>query len=98
MMAKGEELEMLRIQPEKALEVWTKKEAIQKVKKLGMHMNPREINLNDLDLKLVTFTKDDLLISIAWQRVTEVSENPEDLLIKEIRSKMLENPEFKVGC
>ncbi|DAC15809.1 MAG TPA: 4'-phosphopantetheinyl transferase superfamily protein [Candidatus Poseidoniales archaeon] len=98
MMAKGEELEMLRIQPEKALEVWTKKEAIQKAKKLGMHMNPREINLNDLDLKLVTFTKDDLLISIAWQRVTEVSENPEDLLIKEIRSKMLENPEFKVGC
>ena len=98
MMAKGEELKMLYTYPEKALEIWTKKEAILKAKKLGMHMNPREIDLNDLDLELVTFTKDDILLSIAWQPVTEVSKNPEDVLIEEIHSKMLENPDFKVGC
>ena len=98
MMAKGKELEMLYTYPEKALEIWTKKEAILKAKKLGMHMNPREIDLNDLDLELVTFTKDDILVSIAWQPVKEVSKNPEDVLIEEIHLKMLENPGFKVGC
>ena len=63
-----------------------------------MLMYPREIDLYDLDLELLTFTKVDILVSIAWRPVTEVSKNPEDVLIEEIHSKMLENPDFKVGC
>ena len=45
MMAKGEELERLNANPDCAIEVWVSKEAIQKVLGLGMHLNPREIEI-----------------------------------------------------
>jgi phosphopantetheinyl transferase len=45
MMAKGEELERLNADPDCAIEMWVSKEAIQKALGLGMHLNPREIEI-----------------------------------------------------
>ena len=46
MMAKGEELTMLRKHPQRAMNAWVAKEAVQKSMGLGMHLNPREIKIS----------------------------------------------------
>ncbi|RJU98673.1 MAG: hypothetical protein DWC04_02680 [Candidatus Poseidoniales archaeon] len=45
MMAKGEELARLNAHPDCAIEMWVSKEAVQKALGLGMHLNPREIEI-----------------------------------------------------
>ena len=45
MMAKGEELLFLQSNPQHSVTLWTGKEAIQKAARMGMHLNPRDIEI-----------------------------------------------------
>ena len=45
MMAKGEELLFLQSNPQHSVTLWTGKEAIQKAARMGMHLNPRNIEI-----------------------------------------------------
>ena len=47
MMAKDDELNFLIENSKMAIEIWTAKEAVQKAEKLGMNLNPRDINLDN---------------------------------------------------
>ena len=55
MMAKGEELQWLRENPEMAIQIWTSKEAIQKSERLGMNLNPRDIIIENYNLENFIF-------------------------------------------
>ena len=96
MMAKGEELNFLIENSKMAIETWTAKEAVQKAQKLGMHLNPRDINLADYDIK--SFIHDDLMVSISWREAGKNPRTAEDDLLDATAEAMKQNPDFGVGC
>ena len=96
MMAKGEELNFLIENSKKAIKIWTAKEAVQKAEKLGMHLNPRDINLDNYQVK--SFIHDDLFVSVSWRKAGENPRTAEDDLLDKTAQAMKENPDFSVGC
>ena len=64
-MAKGEELNFLIENSKIAIETWTAKEAVQKSEKLGMHLNPRDINLVEYNVE--SFIHDEREV-VAWTK------------------------------
>jgi len=96
MMAKGEELDWLKSNPEQAIRVWTAKEAIQKSEKKGMHLNPRDIDIDQYQVE--SFIHDGLMISIAWRDAGTAPRSAEDDLLDATLEAMKDNPDFSVGC
>ena len=96
MMAKGEELNFLIENSKMAIEIWTAKEAVQKAQKLGMHLNPRDINLADYEVK--SFIHDELMVSVSWREAGKNPRTAEDDLLDATMEAMKNNPEFSVGC
>ena len=96
MMAKGEELNFLIENSKMAIETWTAKEAVQKAQKLGMHLNPRDINLADYEVK--SFIHDELMVSVSWREAGKNPRTAEDDLLDATMEAMKHNPDFTVGC
>ena len=96
MMAKGDELNFLIENSKMAIETWTAKEAVQKAQKLGMHLNPRDINLADYEIK--SFIHDDLMVSVSWREAGKNPRTAEDDLLDATAEAMKQNPDFGVGC
>ena len=96
MMAKGDELNFLIENSKMAIETWTAKEAVQKAQKLGMHLNPRDINLADYEIK--SFIHDELMVSVSWREAGKNPRTAEDDLLDATAEAMKQNPDFTVGC
>ena len=96
MFAKNEELEWIKENPEQSIRIWTAKEAIQKVERMGMNLNPRNIEI--LDYNVNTFEHEDMVISIAWKLAGDNPKKHEDELLELTRKAMQENPNFTIGC
>ena len=96
MMAKGDELNFLIENSKMAIETWTAKEAVQKAEKLGMHLNPRDINLADYEIK--SFIHDDLMVSVSWREAGNNPRTAEDDLLDATAEAMKQNPDFGIGC
>ena len=96
MMAKGEELQWLRENPDMAIKIWTSKEAIQKSERLGMNLNPRDIVIDKYNLENFIFA--DLHVSVSWKTAGENPRTAEDELLDATLEAMKENPDFSVGC
>lgn len=96
MMAKGDELNFLIENSKMAIETWTAKEAVQKSEKLGMHLNPRDINLAEYNVE--SFIHDDLMVSVSWRKAGSKPKTAEDDLLDATAEAMRQNPEFTVGC
>ncbi|MBA4694807.1 MAG: hypothetical protein H2066_03030 [Candidatus Poseidoniales archaeon] len=96
MMAKGEELDFLIGNSKMAIETWTAKEAVQKAEKLGMHLNPRDINLTEYNVE--SFIHDDLMVSVSWREAGDAPRSAEDDLLDATLEAMKDNPNFSVGC
>ena len=73
MMAKDAELNFLIENSKMAIEIWTAKEAVQKAEKLGMHLNPRDINLENYQVE--SFVHEDLFVSVSWLGSRRISTN-----------------------
>ena len=96
MMAKGEEYNFLIENSKMAIEIWTAKEAVQKAQKLGMHLNPRDINLAEYQVE--SFVYDDLMVSVSWRKAGDNPRTAEDDLLDATAKAMRQNPDFGVGC
>lgn len=96
MMAKGDELNFLIENSKMAIETWTAKEAVQKAEKLGMHLNPRDINLTEYNVE--SFIHDDLMVSVSWRKAGQNPKTAEDDLLDATAEAMKQNPGFSVGC
>ena len=96
MMAKGNELDWLKSNPEQAIRIWTAKEAIQKSEKKGMNLNPRNISLEEY--RVESFIHDDLMISVAWRKSGIAPRSAEDDLLDATLEAMKDNPDFSIGC
>ena len=96
MMAKGDELNFLIENSKMAIKIWTAKEAVQKAQKLGMNLNPRDIILEEYNVK--SFVFDDLMVSLSWREAGEYPKTAEDDLLEKTSKAMRENPDFIVGC
>ena len=96
MMAKGDELNFLIENSKMAIETWTAKEAVQKAEKLGMHLNPRDINLENYQVE--SFVHDELFVSVSWRKAGGNPRTAEDDLLEKTAQAMKDNPDFNVGC
>ena len=96
MMASGDELKFLKANPDQAIRIWTAKEAIQKAERLGMHLNPRNIDLQKYEV--VSFVHDSQMVSVSWRQAGSNPKTAEDDLLEATSIAMKENPEFSVGC
>ena len=96
MMAKGEELDWLKLNPDQAIRIWTAKEAVQKAERKGMHLNPRDIELESHNVE--SFIHDGLMVSVAWRAAGHSPRTPEDDLLDATLSAMRDNPNFGIGC
>ena len=108
MMARGKELDWLRQNPSYAIELWTSKESVQKSMQMGMHMNPRNIeipigkgirtlSIEKLKIQLENWTYSDVNISVAWHDQPLRIRTPEDDLLDATQKAMQEH-EWGVGC
>ena len=109
MMAKGEELERLRSSPSHVFQAWTGKEAVQKCLGLGMHLNPRhiqipignetmEISIENSKIQLNYWQEFGYHCSLATGPAKAVMPTPEDRLLEATRSAMEADPDWGVGC
>ena len=109
MMAKGRELSQLHSGALDALWAWTAKEAIQKAARLGMHLNPRDIDLTSSEaenkipigkfiFQLKNLSNEDYQITLAWGRNMNPIRTKEDDLLDETREAMNASSDWKVGC
>ncbi len=109
MMAKGEELERLRASPSHVFQAWTGKEAVQKCLGLGMHLNPRhiqipigfdssEISIENSKIQLDYWHELGYHCSLATGPAKAVTPTPEDRLLEATRSAMEADPDWGVGC
>lgn len=96
MMAKGDELNFLIENSKRAIETWTAKEAVQKAERMGMHLNPRDIYLDDFEVE--SFTHDDLMVSVSWRKAGGDPKTAEDGLLESTAEAMRQNPDFSIGC
>ena len=108
MMSKGEELLWLHENPSQAIHLWTAKEAVQKAMQMGMHLNPRiiqipigidisEISIEKSIIQLQSWTFQDVQMSLAWKRGSEILRTPEDALLDATQAAMSDG-EWSVGC
>lgn len=109
MMARGEELEQLKDGRLDALWAWTSKEAIQKAARKGMHLNPRDIVLNEEEIKnkipiansifqLENLSNEEYQITLAWGQDVDPIRSPEDDLLDATREAMHISDDWSVGC
>jgi 4'-phosphopantetheinyl transferase EntD len=109
LISKGEELERLRKNPEAAMTLWTSKEAIQKAMQMGMHLNPRKIevsigqsiqniSIENSNIQLVNWAIRGYQLALAIRPKTTDILTAEDQLLEETRMAMLDRPEWGVGC
>ena len=109
MMARGEELEQLKDGRLDALWAWTSKEAIQKAARKGMHLNPRDIVLNEEEMKnkipiensifqLENLSNEEYQITLAWGHDVDPIRSPEDDLLDATREAMHIGDDWSVGC
>ena len=109
MMAKGEELERLNEGKIDPLLAWTGKEAIQKALRMGMHFNPREIEIpiGDLEseisignskIQLRNFLHPTHKITLAYGKDLAPIRSPEEALLEATRDAMDSGASWGVGC
>ena len=109
MMAKGEELERLNAGKIDPLLAWTGKEAIQKALRMGMHFNPREIEIpiGDLEseisignskIQLKNFLHPTHKITLAYGKDSAPIRSPEEALLEATRDAMDSGASWGVGC
>ena len=109
MMAKGVELEALRSAPEHVFQAWTGKEAVQKCLGLGMHLNPREIeipigmgihniSIRNSKIQLVYWRDRGYHLSLGLRSAGPAKYNPEERMLEETRLAMQADPTWGVGC
>ena len=109
MMAKGEELERLQAEPHLAFLAWTGKEAVQKCLGLGMHLNPREIEIpigpsssniaiENSKIQLHYWREKKYHISLATAPIQPSPPTAEERLLEQTRLAMNEQPDWGVGC
>jgi phosphopantetheinyl transferase len=109
MMAKGVELEALRGSPQHVFQAWTGKEAVQKCLGLGMHLNPREIeipigpeqkniSIGNLNIQLVYWAEIGYHLSLALRPEAPSKSSPEERILEETRLAMQADPDWGVGC
>lgn len=109
MMAKGEELERLNEGKIDPLLAWTGKEAIQKALRMGMHFNPREIEIpiGDLEteisignskIQLRNFSHTTHKITLAYGKDSAPIRSPEEALLEATRDAMDSGASWGVGC
>ena len=109
LIAKGEELEQLRLHPEQAMRLWTGKEAVQKAMGLGMHLNPRDIqipidnnksqiSIEKSKIQLVYWSDEGYHFSLASRPKPVPERTPEDVLLDQTKAAMNANPDWGVGC
>lgn len=109
MMAKGEELERLNEGKIDPLLAWTGKEAIQKALRMGMHFNPREIEIpiGDLEteisignskIQLRNFLHSTHKITLAYGKDSAPIRSPEEALLEATRDAMDSGASWGVGC
>ena len=108
LMAKGDELQSLRQCPERAIEVWVGKEAVQKTLGMGMHLNPREIaipigvantiiSIEKSKIQLINWEYESARIAVAFHQGSLDITTPEDRLLEVTRSAM-QDGDWGVGC
>ena len=96
MMAKGKELDWLKSNPDQAIRIWTAKEAVQKAERMGMHLNPRDINLEQYLVE--SFIHEEQMVSISWRDAGSNPETPEDNLLQQTKTAMQSTDSWGVGC
>lgn len=108
MMAKGKELERLNADPDCAIVLWVAKEAIQKALGLGMHLNPREIeipigvkeaiiSIGKSKIQLIKWIHQEAQIALAITPGSISVVTAEDRLLEVTRVAMSEG-DWGVGC
>ena len=109
MMAKGEELARLNDGILDPLLAWTGKEAIQKALRMGMHFNPREIEIpiGGLDsritignskIQLKNYSHKTHKIMLAYGEDMAPIRSPEEALLEATRKAMESGESWGVGC
>ena len=109
MMAKGEELARLNDGILDPLLAWTGKEAIQKALRMGMHFNPREIEIpiGGLDsripignskIQLKNYSHTTHKIMLAYGEDIAPIRSPEEALLEATRKAMESGESWGVGC
>ncbi len=109
LIAKGVELEQLRLHPERAMRLWTGKEAVQKAMGMGMHLNPRdieipigrgssEISIGKSKIQLEYWIDMGYQFSLAYRSKPIPEPTPEEVLLDQTKAAMNANPEWGVGC
>jgi len=108
MMARGEELNWLRKNPSYAIELWTAKESVQKAMQMGMHLNPRKIeipigdgvrniSIEKSNIQLQNWSYQGVRISLAWHDKPIGIRTPEDDLL-DATQKAMQEQEWGIGC
>jgi len=109
LMAKGHELDRLLENPDLAMRLWTGKEAVQKALGLGMHLNPREIeipieenschiSIGKSKIQLDYCQEIGYHVSLATTPSPASTPTAEDRLLEETKAAMEANPDWGVGC
>jgi len=109
MMAKGEELTRLKDGILDPLLAWTGKEAIQKALRMGMHFNPREIEIpiGGLDsritignskIQLKNYSHTTHKVMLAYGEDIAPIRSPEEALLEATRKAMESGDSWGVGC
>ena len=107
-MAKGEELDDLIRHPEHAIEAWVAKESVQKSLGLGMHLNPRLIeipigvaepiiSIGKSKIQLKKWVHKDAFVACAFTEGSLALPTAEDALLDATRSAMADG-DWGVGC
>lgn len=108
LMAKGDELEMLRENPAQTIISWTSKEAVQKAMGQGMHFNPRDIvipkgegenkiPIENLIFQLINLSHMGSRIAISLVKKTRKVRVPEDDLL-DATMEAMSSTDWGVGC
>jgi len=108
MMARGDELVWLQQNPDRAIELWTSKESVQKAMQMGMHLNPRKIeipigvgvgniSIENSKIQLQNWVFRGARVSLAWHNKSVHLRTPEDDLLDATRRAMQEQ-EWSIGC
>jgi 4'-phosphopantetheinyl transferase EntD len=109
MMAKGKELERLNEGELDPLLAWTGKEAIQKALRMGMHFNPRqieipigglnkEISIGNSKIQLNNYPNETHKIMLAYGKDSAPIRSPEETLLEATRDAMNSGESWGVGC